>query len=276
MDFGFLRIPWFGVNPKRDSDSTLASTSSLVDGVNPRRDSDSTLASTSSLVDGVNIKRDSELTLASTSSLLEYHKQKASFEIRLWGWTLVTVPPRAVDGSNKIGAPTTINKGLRRRAQQRGVIEPNGGTTIRFRPYVCKVPWHTGARAFLSQLFPRYGHYCGPNWSSGKEGGSLIWDRRPIDWLDFCCYCHDMGYDTHDQEKLLKADLAFLECLERPHMSTKGDPLAHLYKTMCTAGLKNILIPYRRHLVKLQYGQPLIDFGWLSTVRRRNWIFQKT
>lgn len=42
------------------------------------------------------------------------------------------------------------------------------------------------------------------------------------------------------------------------------------------AGLKNILIPYRRHLVKLQYGQPLIDFGWLRNVRRRNWNFQKT
>ncbi|EOY32890.1 Phospholipase A2 family protein isoform 2 [Theobroma cacao] len=239
MNFGFLSIPWFGLDPKRDS----------------------------------------ELTLASTSALLEQPKQKAGLEIRLWGWTLVSVPPCAVNGNDKNRAPTTINKGLKRRARQRGAIEPpNGGTSIRFRPYVCKVPWHTGARAFLSQLFPRYGHYCGPNWSSGKDGGSLVWDRRPIDWLDFCCYCHDIGYDTHDQEKLLKADLAFLECLEKPHMSTKGDVrIAHLYRTMCTtAGLKNILIPYRRHLVKLQYGQPLIDFGWLRNVRRRNWNFQKT
>ena len=202
MNFGFLSIPWFGVNPERDSD----------------------------------------LILASTSALIEQPIQKASFEIRLWGWTLVSVPPKAVNGNDKIRAPTTINKGLKRRARKHGVIEPpNGGTPVRFRPYVCKVPWHTGARAFLSQLFPRYGHYCGPNWSSGKDGGSLIWDRRPIDWLDFCCYCHDIGYDTHDQEKLLKADLAFLECLERPHMSTRGDPhIAQLYKTMCTTGMPSI------------------------------------
>ncbi|MBA0575975.1 hypothetical protein Golob_027494 [Gossypium lobatum] len=276
MNFGLLSFPWFGVDPKRDSDLTFASTSASIEP-----------------------------------------KQKASFEIRLWGWTLVSVPPKAVNGHDRIRTPTTINKGLKRRAQENSVFEPP--TPIRFRPYVCKVPWHTGARAFLSQLFPRYGHYCGPNWSSGKDGGSLIWDRRPIDWLDFCCYCHDIGYDTHDQEKLLKADLAFLECLERPHMSTKGDPyIAQLYKTMCTtgmpsihfaiiyfykgedidlslvfltvlswyvrskcfthsmAGLKNILIPYRRHLVKLQYGQPLIDFRWINNMKRRSWNFQKT
>ncbi|KAK8995211.1 hypothetical protein V6N11_069654 [Hibiscus sabdariffa] len=222
MNFGFLSIPLFGVDPKRDSNLTFASTSSSIEP-----------------------------------------KQKTSFEIRLWGWTLVSVPPKAVNGNDRILSPTTINKGLKRRARQNQVIEPP--TLIRFRPYVCKVPWHTGARAFLSQLFPRYGHYCGPNWSSGKDGGSLIWDKRPIDWLDFCCYCHDIGYDTHDQEKLLKADLAFLECLERPHMSTAGDPsIAQLYKTMCTTGLKNILIPYRRHLIKLQYGQPLVDFGWIT------------
>ncbi|KAK8574114.1 hypothetical protein V6N13_097106 [Hibiscus sabdariffa] len=218
MNFGFLSIPWFGVELKSETDLTFASTEP---------------------------------------------KQKTSFEIRLWGWTLVSVPPKAVTGNDRNRTPTTINKGLKRRAQQNRVIEPP--TPIRFRPYVCKVSWHTGARAFVSKLFPRYGNYCGPNWSSGKDGGSLVWDKRPIDWLDFCCYCHDIGYDTHDQETLLKADLAFLECLERPHMSTRGDPyIAQFYKIMCTTGLKNILIPYRRHLIKLQYGQPLIDFGWMS------------
>ncbi|XP_072996130.1 uncharacterized protein [Typha latifolia] len=124
-----------------------------------------------------------------------------------------------------------------------------------FRPYVAKVPWHGGPRAFLSQLFPRYGHYCGPNWSSGKDQGSMLWDRRPIDWLDFCCYCHDIGYDTHDQAKLLKADLAFLECLEKPRIATKGGAQAALlYRAMCIAGLRSILIPYRTQLVKLQSG----------------------
>ncbi|KAH7676998.1 Phospholipase A(2) protein [Dioscorea alata] len=143
-----------------------------------------------------------------------------------------------------------------------------------FRPYVAKVPWHGGVRAFLSQLFPRYGHYCGPNWSSGKDGGSMLWDRRPIDWLDFCCYCHDIGYDTHDQAKLLKADLAFLECLERPRMATKGDPsVALLYKSMCIAGLRNILIPYRMQLVRLQAGPSVVDM--LGSLIGRSMFFKQ-
>ncbi|PKA67017.1 hypothetical protein AXF42_Ash004508 [Apostasia shenzhenica] len=124
-----------------------------------------------------------------------------------------------------------------------------------FRPYVARVPWHGGVRAFLSQLFPRYGHYCGPNWSSGKAGGSMLWDRRPLDWLDFCCYCHDIGYDSHDQAKLLRADLAFLECLERPQMATKGGAyISLLYRSMCITGLRYILIPYRMQVLRLQAG----------------------
>lgn len=84
----------------------------------------------------------------------------------------------------------------------------------------------------------------------------MLWDKRPIDWLDFCCYCHDIGYDTHDQAKLLKADLAFLECLERPRMATKGGAhLALVYRSMCITGLRNILIPYRMQLVRLQTGK---------------------
>nr|CAD1833493.1 unnamed protein product [Ananas comosus var. bracteatus] len=110
---------------------------------------------------------------------------------------------------------------------------------------------------------PRYGHYCGPNWSSGKNGGSMLWDQRPIDWLDFCCYCHDIGYDTYDQAKLLKADLAFLECLEKPRMATKGGAnAALLYRAMYIAGLRSILIPYRTHLVNLQSGPSFVEmFG---------------
>ncbi|GLU18900.1 hypothetical protein SLE2022_351770 [Rubroshorea leprosula] len=221
------------------------------------------------------------VTLKSPSAFMENQKQESNFNIRLWGWSLFSVLPWAINSSSRdrICARTTINKELRKHARRHGgIIESSReDTPLRFRPYVCKVPWHTGARAFLSQFFPRYGHYCGPNWSSGKDGGSLIWDKRPIDWLDFCCYCHDIGYDTHDQEKLLKADLAFLECLERPHMKTKGDAhVAYVYRTMCISGLKNILIPYRRHLLKLQSGQPLIDFGWISNVKWKLWNVQKT
>lgn len=63
-----------------------------------------------------------------------------------------------------------------------------------FVPYTATVPWHSGPRNVFSKFFPRYGNYCGPNWSSGRESGSLHWDTPPIDWLDHCCYRHDMGY----------------------------------------------------------------------------------
>ncbi|KAM0863551.1 hypothetical protein ACQ4PT_044532 [Festuca glaucescens] len=148
-----------------------------------------------------------------------------------------------------------------------------------FRPYVARLPWHGGARAWLSKLFPRYGHYCGPNWSSGKEAGSVLWDRRPADHLDFCCYCHDMAYDTHDQAQLLRADLAFLRCLEgsRKTPALDGVAAAAYYRSMCLFGLKAILIPYRTNLVRLQtgpnYADALADFmkrmasssGWATT-----------
>lgn len=130
-----------------------------------------------------------------------------------------------------------------------------------FRPYVARLPWHGGARAWLSKLFPRYGHYCGPNWSSGKEAGSVLWDRRPADHLDFCCYCHDMAYDTHDQAQLLRADLAFLRCLEgsRKTPALDGVAAAAVYRSMCLFGLKTILIPYRTNLVRLQTGPNYAD-----------------
>ncbi|KAK8957573.1 hypothetical protein KSP39_PZI001390 [Platanthera zijinensis] len=159
---------------------------------------------------------------------------------------------------------------------------PESGCAVPlFRPYVAKVPWHGGVRGFLSQLFPRYGHYCGPNWSSGKAGGSLLWDRRPIDWLDFCCYCHDIGYDDHDQGKLLKADLDFLRCLERPQMATKGGAhVSLLYRSMCIAGLRYVLIPYRMQLLRIQSGPSLEEIlsNWTAKVNlhkqnleRRGW-----
>ncbi|KAK6925528.1 hypothetical protein RJ641_007247, partial [Dillenia turbinata] len=205
---------------------------------------------------------------------LEVPVQHTQFNYKLWGWSLLSVVPWVLfSKDSKTTLPSTVNKGLRNHAQSQRSTEKVGTTaSMRFRPYVCKVPWHTGARAFLSQLFPRYGHYCGPNWSSGKDSGSLLWDRRPIDWLDFCCYCHDIGYDTHDQVKLLEADLAFLKCLERPHMKNKGDAhVARLYKTMCITGLKNVLIPYRRNVLRMQSGQCLMGFGWLSNIKWRSW-----
>lgn len=216
-------------------------------------------------------------SFGSTTVLMEQPKRKDGFNLKLWGWSILSVVPWALSSTDRTGMPPTVNRQLKRRAQSGGIAQNSSKVmAVRFRPYVSKVPWHTGPRALLSQLFPRYGHYCGPNWSSGKDGGSPLWDQRPIDWLDYCCYCHDMGYDTHDQAKLLEADLAFLECLEKPHYRTEGNAhVAHLYKTMCTTGLKNFLIPYRAHLVKLKSRQPLIDFGWLSNMRWRSGNIQK-
>uniref|UniRef100_A0A7N0VFF5 Phospholipase A2 n=1 Tax=Kalanchoe fedtschenkoi TaxID=63787 RepID=A0A7N0VFF5_KALFE len=210
--------------------------------------------------------------------LMEGQARQSDFlGIKSWGCSLLSLVPWAFKTNEKTRTPPTINRELKRRAQQpRNTDSRLQATRLRFRPYVSKVPWHTGARAFLSQFFPRYGHYCGPNWSSGKDGGSLLWDKRPIDWLDFCCYCHDMGYDSHDQAELLKADLAFLDCLERPNMSTRGDAhVAFVYKTMCITGLRNILIPYRKQLIGMQSGQPLIGFGWLGNMNWRCWNMPK-
>ncbi|KAL2936376.1 Phospholipase A2-alpha [Bienertia sinuspersici] len=221
-----------------------------------------------------------EQTRSSQVMATESPKKGPLFEVNFFGWPLLSILPWAVNLKEKIQMPTTIlNKELTRqaRSQASDTSTSTQPPRVRFRPYVSKVPWHTGARAFLSQIFPRYGHYCGPNWSSGKDGGSLVWDKRPIDWLDYCCYCHDIGYDTHEQEKLLEADLAFLECLEKTHTysQTKGDKhVAHFYRTMCVQGLRNILIPYRTHLVKLQSGPPLLQFGWLSNMAWKGWSWR--
>lgn len=197
------------------------------------------------------------------------------FNIIRWGMSFVPFLPW---GENKIQMPTTINKKLKRHGHSGADNQSRTQySTVRFRPYVSRVPWHTGPRAFLSQMFPRYGNYCGPNWSSGKEGGSLIWDKRPIDWLDFCCYCHDIGYDTHDQAELLKADLAFLECVEKPNMSIEGDAhIAHFYKMMYITGLRTILIPYRQHLLQLQTSQFSLQSAWLSNLIRKQGNISKT
>ncbi|XP_038900324.1 uncharacterized protein LOC120087580 isoform X1 [Benincasa hispida] len=222
--------------------------------------------------------------LKPSSAVVEQGHQHTCFDIRIWGFSLLSLLPWETNANANarediILTKTTINRNLKRQVKRGRAIENRGGETpLRFKPYVCKVPWHTGVRAFLSQLFPRYGHYCGPNWSSGKDNGSLVWDKRPIDWLDFCCYCHDIGYDTHNQAELLKADLAFLECLERPNMVTKGDAhVATVYRTMCVTGLKNLLIPYRRQLIQLQTFpyQPAIQFGWLSNVKWFSWNWQR-
>ncbi|XP_011627213.1 uncharacterized protein LOC18444597 [Amborella trichopoda] len=188
--------------------------------------------------------------------------RNASTVINVWGRSLHSFIPWVYN--------------LKRKEESQGpkAVEPRY-TRPFFRPYVARVPYHKGARAFLSLLFPRYGHYCGPNWSSGKDGGSLLWDKRPIDWLDFCCYCHDIGYDTHEQEKLLKADLAFLECLEKPMMSTKGDVhVAYVYKAMCITGLRNMLIPYRKQLLKLQ--EKPLSIESLNIFRGKGDTFQHT
>lgn len=225
------------------------------------------------------IAKNDETSFMSTTTSMVTPASKSRFEIGLWGWSFLPfVPWLARSRERNSGEHSVLNKKLREHARSNKAANiGRGSSKIRFRPYASKVPWHTGPRALLSHLFPRYGHYCGPNWSSGKAGGSHIWDQRPIDWLDFCCYCHDIGYDTHDQAELLKADLAFLECLERPNMDSKGDAhAAFLYRTMCISGLRNILIPYRANLLKLQSRELSLSFGWLSNVKWKGWSLQRS
>lgn len=84
-----------------------------------------------------------------------------------------------------------------------------GCPTPTFVPYTATVSWHTGARNLFSRFFPRYGNYCGPNYSSGRESGSLHWDKPPTDWVDYCCYRHDMGYWSSQSFLLCVEDIAF-------------------------------------------------------------------
>ncbi|KAJ7535738.1 hypothetical protein O6H91_12G044000 [Diphasiastrum complanatum] len=135
----------------------------------------------------------------------------------------------------------------------------SGCAIQQFAPYSCRIPWHTGMRAYLSKLFPKYGNYCGPNWSSGRDGGSLRWDKPPVDGLDYCCYLHDIGYDTHNQMDLYKADLALLHCLLQARTCTypafqsnhkQETFVAAAYRSACIFGLRTFLIPYRKFLLQ--------------------------
>ncbi|KAL2654296.1 hypothetical protein R1flu_022424 [Riccia fluitans] len=156
--------------------------------------------------------------------------------------------------------PNLPNFGWNGPAQESGTsvktvtdVEESGCPFPEFVPYVSKVPWHSGPRGVFSKMFPRYGNYCGPNWSSGRDDGSLLWDKSPIDRLDYCCYRHDIGYDSYDQADLYRADVRFLGCLERmDRLGQKpGDsPLAEVYRKMYILGLRNFLIPYRKFLLQ--------------------------
>lgn len=125
-----------------------------------------------------------------------------------------------------------------------------GCPTPTFVPYTATVSWHTGARNLFSRFFPRYGNYCGPNYSSGRESGSLHWDKPPTDWVDYCCYRHDMGYDAYDQAQLLDADHHFLKCLQKIPETAKISPMGATYQNLYILGLQSFLIPYRGFLVK--------------------------
>lgn len=113
------------------------------------------------------------------------------------------------------------------KSQQAGA-GPAGCALPEFIPYTQALPWHSAPRNLFSRFFPRYGNYCGPNWSSGRESGSLVWDKKPIDWLDHCCYCHDKGYDSYNQADLYNADVEFLNCLQNiPEGERKNLPGAY-------------------------------------------------
>ncbi|KAG0603677.1 hypothetical protein M758_10G112800 [Ceratodon purpureus] len=144
---------------------------------------------------------------------------------------------------NDIGAPVELSP-------QPGCAVPP------FVPYTQLIPWHSGTRNMFSRFFPRYGNYCGPNYSSGRESGSLHWDKAPSDWLDYCCYRHDMGYDTLDQTKLMDADKQFLNCLQKIPESANISTVGRTYQNVYILGLERFLIPYRDILIrKIEQGK---------------------
>jgi len=53
----------------------------------------------------------------------------------------------------------------------------------------------------------RYGNYCGPNWSDGKEQVSVCGNNHPIDKLDAACKVHDCAYARGANKK--DADFKF-------------------------------------------------------------------
>ncbi|KAI5065193.1 hypothetical protein GOP47_0020361 [Adiantum capillus-veneris] len=173
-------------------------------------------------------------------------------------------PPPLSSPEDDLIAPSS--SAVRSQAKASEALEEAAHNLPPFTPYSAQVPWHTGMRAFFSQVFPKYGHYCGPNWSSGRNGGSLLWDKPPIDWVDHCCFCHDVGYDSHDQAQLYKADLELLECLQKmppPKQSQRqgkglslhsredsNGAIAWLYRNLYITGLQSFLLPYRRMLLR--------------------------
>ncbi|KAK6141520.1 hypothetical protein DH2020_024730 [Rehmannia glutinosa] len=116
---------------------------------------------------------------------------------------------------------------LKKHAQPRGSIESlTQYSSVRFRPYVSRFRGIQAQEVFCLNCF-RYGHCVGLIGQVGKT-----------------------------EAELLKADMAFLECLERPNMSTK-----------------EIL---RQNLVRLQSGKISVPSVWLSNIKLRGWNFAKT
>jgi hypothetical protein len=123
-----------------------------------------------------------------------------------------------------------------------------------FTPYHAKTPWKTGFQRYVWRFFPRYGNYCGPSWSSGRETGSTVWDTPPIDNLDLCCFHHDVGFDSHEQADLHRADVNFLKCLEeipRNGGRAGNHSISEFYRKLFILGFKRVMVPYRMLLLDM-------------------------
>ncbi|GFZ18112.1 phospholipase A2 family protein [Actinidia rufa] len=173
----------------------------------------------------------------STTATLETPKQRVNLDIKLWGWSLLSFVPW--------GISTYGSDHMFRRFH--GIQAPED--------FFLSYSLDTGITVDqIGQVGKMVGLFCGTS-------------VQLIGWI-FAAIATTLVMTLMIRPNFLKADLAFLECLERPHMSTKGDAhVAHLYKTMCTSGLRNILIPYRKNLLNLQSGQLTVGFGWLSNMK---------
>lgn len=94
---------------------------------------------------GTCAKNDRGTTFMSTTAVLETPKQGAHFDIKLWGWSVLSVVPWFLNKRENIQGPSKVKKEWKKPARPSSFVDSSvRNSGIRFRPYVSKVPWHTG------------------------------------------------------------------------------------------------------------------------------------
>ncbi|KAJ8467490.1 hypothetical protein OPV22_030042 [Ensete ventricosum] len=179
--------------------------------------------------------------------------------------TWVVPPTISLSFSGTLAPPLTRNRITR--APSSTWLIPSRDPSVRF--------YHPGPSPRLSPPRPQHGgrsRRIGRDRRPGapsRSFGPMSPRSRGTEASARSSRCCSRGTDTTvapigragRTAKLLKADLAFLDCLEKTRTTTErgGVSAAVMYRTMCIMGLRNIIIPYRMHLVKLQSGPSIME-----------------